>query len=119
MHIKFDYPHKVRTDFLGDVVKQLIERRKRLGITQDQLNHALGVADRLVSHWECGVRSPTAFHLYCWADALKSQLMIIPKEPSPEPICQITANDNTRTIKTATNDNHEPIAYKELVNQTG
>ena len=51
MHIKFNYPHKVRNDFLGDVVKQRIQQRKKLDITQDQLNHALGVADRLVSHW--------------------------------------------------------------------
>lgn len=106
MHIKFDYPNKVRNDFLGDVVRQLIKRRKNLGITQDQLNHVLGVADRLVSHWECGVRSPTAFHLYCWADALKSELIIIPKGYMPKPDRHTAANDNTCGVKMASNGNN-------------
>lgn len=95
--MKFNYPEKTRTDFLHEVVKQLIKQRQSLGLTQDDLNHMLGVADRLVSHWECGIRSPTAFHLYCWADALKSRLAII-------------ANDNKKTsisdeMEKAVNDN--------------
>lgn len=97
MHIKFNYPHKVRNDFLHDVVKDLVKQRHRLGITQDDLNHTLGVADRLVSHWECGVRSPTAFHLYCWADALKSKLAIVAqdnKNPSVPSEMEKAINDN-------------------------
>lgn len=77
MNMKFNYPYKTRNDFLKDVVTQLIKRRKELGITQEHLNYKLGVADRLISKWECGVRTPTSFHLYCWADALHSRLMII------------------------------------------
>ena len=77
MHMK--YPHKVRSDFLHDLVKQLVKQRHHLRITQDDLNDMLGVADRLVSHWECGVRTPSGFNLYCWADALQSKLVIIPK----------------------------------------
>jgi len=97
MNIKFDYPFKARSDFLEDVVKLLIRRRLQLRITQDELNHKLGVADRLVSKWECGMRTPTSFHLYCWADALKS-------------IVTITANDNSpptveSEIGKAVNDN--------------
>ena len=98
MHIKFNYPHKVRHDFLHDVVKELVIQRHRLGVTQDELNNILGVADRLVSHWECGVRSPTAFHLYCWADALKAKLAIIPNEIEVQSLLtqlrSQSANDN-------------------------
>ena len=106
MHIKFNYPHKIRTDFLHEVVKQLVKQRHRLGITQDELNHTLGVADRLVSHWECGVRTPTGFHLYCWADALESELFIIPKKELPpliDSLKQNTANDNS--LEDIANDN--------------
>ena len=81
---RYNYPHKVRCDFLHDVVKELVSQRHQLGITQDELNNMLGVADRLVSHWECGVRTPTGFHLYCWADALKSRLAIIPNKIETE-----------------------------------
>lgn len=96
MTIKFNYPHKTRTDFLKEVVLLLIARRLELGITQDELNHKLGVADRLVSKWECGIRTPTSFHLYCWADALESMVTI-------------TANDNSPSVsdemEKAVNDN--------------
>ncbi len=81
---RYNYPHKVRRDFLHDVVKELVRQRHQLGITQDELNNMLGVADRLVSHWECGVRTPTGFHLYCWADALKTRLAIIPNKIETE-----------------------------------
>lgn len=76
MNMNFNYPNKTRDDFLKDVVKQLIKRRKELGVTQEELNYKLGVADRLISKWECGTRTPTSFHLYCWADALDSKLTI-------------------------------------------
>ncbi|MDH7911358.1 hypothetical protein [Winogradskyella sp. SYSU M77433] len=118
MHIKFNYPHKIRSDFLHDVVKQLIRQRYRLGITQDELNHTLGVADRLVSHWECGVRSPTAFHLYCWADALQSKLMIIPKGIDADGLINLleeqSANDNSQRCERSVNDNKPFIPENRL-----
>ncbi len=105
MHIKFNYPHKIRNDFLHDVVKDLVRQRHRLGITQDELNHTLGMADRLVSHWECGVRSPTAFHLYCWADALKGKILFSSNEDLNAPILKQPSNDNFCIYKTSVNDN--------------
>lgn len=120
MHIKFNYPNKVRSDFLHEVVKQLVKQRHSLGITQDDLNHTLGVADRLVSHWECGVRSPTAFHLYCWADALQSKLMIIPKGIETERLVnqleRTLANDNSIECETSANDN-EALTPENKVRQ--
>lgn len=111
MHMKFDYPQKTRTDFLQDVVKQLVKQRHKLGITQDDLNHTLGVADRLVSHWECGVRSPTAFHLYCWTDALQGQMVFLPNKNKPLPcvdeMVSNVSNDNLSLNNNAANDNME------------
>jgi len=67
-----------RTDFLGDIINQLILRRKELGLTQDDIDAIMGNADRLCSKWECGDRSPTGFNLFCWVEVLQSTLKIIP-----------------------------------------
>ncbi len=94
-NMKFDYPSKVRNDFLKDVVSQLIKRRKELDITLETLNFDLGVADYLVAKWENGHRSPTSFHLYCWADVLNCDLMIVPRDFDLESIeFKKAINDN-------------------------
>ena len=67
---------KTRDDFLKDLISQFIQRRKELGLTQDEVNYRIGTADRLVSKWECGDRTPTSFNLYCWAEVLDSHLGI-------------------------------------------
>ncbi|MEQ8524715.1 helix-turn-helix transcriptional regulator [Gracilimonas sp.] len=77
------YKTKTRDDFLMDVVGDLIKLRHRKGMTQEELNHRIGVADRLVSKWECGMRTPTSFNLYCWADALDGKLIVIPNLDRP------------------------------------
>lgn len=109
MNIKFDYPHKTRNDFLETLVNALIRRRQELRITQEELNHTLGVADRLVSKWECGTRTPLAFHLYCWADALQSRLTIVPNGVEAKVMIsdlkQKTANDNFSGCGEVANDN--------------
>ncbi|GAB5476321.1 MAG: hypothetical protein Mars2KO_44200 [Maribacter sp.] len=97
MNMNFNYPFKTRNDFLREVVKLLVQRRLELGVTQDELNHMLGVADRLVSKWECGVRTPSSFHLYCWADALESEMTIVANDnnlPTPEGTTEKALNDN-------------------------
>lgn len=83
MMIYIDYKLKTRDDFLKGLVAQLIQLRLKRGLTQEELNHRLGVADRLVSKWECGVRTPTSFNLYCWADALDGELIIIEQPNRP------------------------------------
>ena len=97
MNMHFNYPFKTREDFLKEIVTLLVKRRLQLGITQDELNHMLGVADRLVSKWECGARTPSSFHLFCWADALESQMTIVANDniPStPEGATENASNDN-------------------------
>jgi DNA-binding XRE family transcriptional regulator len=63
--------------FLGEVIDQLILRRKALGLTQPDLNDRIGVADRLLSKWECGERMPSGFLLFCWARALGGRLVFV------------------------------------------
>ncbi|WP_330444600.1 hypothetical protein Q4Q34_08670 [Flavivirga abyssicola] len=95
-----------------------MKQRHSLGITQDDLNHTLGVADRLVSHWECGVRTPTGFHLYCWADALKSRLAIVPQEVETQSLMsqlqKQLANDNSCVCETPVNDNLFAVPEKKI-----
>lgn len=75
--IKNDPP--TREDFLKNISKHLAKLRQLQGWTQDKLNHRLGSADALVSKWECGIKTPTGFNLYCWADALSERLTTMPK----------------------------------------
>lgn len=98
MHMRFNYQEKVRTDYLADIVKPMVKQRKELGLSQEDVDAILGVADRLVSKWECGVRTPTSFHLYCWADALEGQMVFLPNKEKPLPCIDekvySAANDN-------------------------
>ncbi len=83
--MRFDYPSKTRDDFLKEVVSLLRNKRIEMKISQQELNHRLGMADFLVTKWENGIRTPLAYHLYCWADALDSKLTIV-DNTSSEPI---------------------------------
>jgi DNA-binding transcriptional regulator YiaG len=70
-------PCPTREDFLKDIVSQLVQRRQKLGLTQEKVDQIMGNSDRLCSKWECGMRTPTSFNLYCWVVALSSQIKII------------------------------------------
>jgi transcriptional regulator with XRE-family HTH domain len=96
MNISFTYPRKVWSDFLEDVVKPMIKQRRSLKLTQEAVNYKLGMADNLVAKWECGSRTPLAFHLYCWADVLDGKLMFVPnsKVKACECIIKTPSNDN-------------------------
>ena len=83
-------------NFLKTVIHPMIERRKLLGMTQEELNHKIGVADRLVSKWECGTRRPTSFNLLCWAEALNGEIVFIPNSTQTlECTIRQFCNDNT------------------------
>ena len=91
----------IRNDYLRDIVRKLVEQRQKLGLTQEELNARLGIADRLISKWECGIRSPTSFNLYCWAFALGMRLTVavndnIPPENSAPKFK--ASNDNKFTV---------------------
>ena len=65
-----------RTDFLSSIVQQLIKRRLQLALTQEDVDARMGNADRSVSKWECGDRTPSSFNLYCWAEVLESKIVL-------------------------------------------
>tara|TARA_R100001594_G_C3957788_1_gene244579 strand:+ start:574 stop:780 length:207 start_codon:yes stop_codon:yes gene_type:complete len=64
-------------------MKPLINKLKKIrtekNITQIELNSRIGYTDSLVSRWECGDRSPSAFALFAWVEALGYELTIQPK----------------------------------------
>lgn len=113
---KSNFKNCTRDDFLKIVVCPMIARRKELGLTQDDVNYKLGVADRLVSKWECGVRSPTAFNLLCWAQVLEGDMVF---ECNPKPITPHSiiknkgANDNFEKNK-ASNDNDKALLLAKI-----
>lgn len=87
---------KTREDFLKKVVTPMVEARQRLGLTQEELDFKLGIADRLISHWECGKRTPTAFNLFCWAEALYGEIIFRSNRnlETPKDIVKVSCNDN-------------------------
>ncbi|MDN5201499.1 helix-turn-helix transcriptional regulator [Fulvivirgaceae bacterium BMA10] len=108
MSSKTLYLNKTRDDFLKDAVKDLIHLRHEHKMTQEELNHRLGVADRLVNKWECGLRTPTSFNLYCWADALDAKLKIIAND-------NVSPQADALKLSEASNDNHkDPTSWKKL-----
>jgi len=60
--------------FTSSLIKTLVKRREDLKISQEKLNEIIGVADNLVGKWECGMRLPSGFLLYCWTQALGLQI---------------------------------------------
>ncbi len=68
-----------RDDFIFEIISQFIQRRKALGLSQEDVDGRMGTAERLCSKWECGERLPTSFNFYCWAQALDAFLLLFPK----------------------------------------
>lgn len=61
---------------LKDVIQQLIEKRHALNLTQEEVQHRLGVCSNLVGKWECGARNPRALELTAWAATLGCNVTI-------------------------------------------
>lgn len=59
--------------------RSLRQRRLDRGQTQSDLDADLGVATGLIAKWEGGFRSPTGYNLYCWAQALGCDLVLVPR----------------------------------------
>lgn len=94
-----------REHFLWEVTSTLIQERHKTGETQEELNFRLGIADRLVNKWECGLRTPSGFNLYCWANALGQRMLIGPAKAVK---AVFTLNDGT-TVERDFNINAEDI----------
>ena len=51
-----------------------------MGLTQMEVDGKLGVADRLVAKWECGLRIPTMYSFALWAEGLEMDVTLQPKD---------------------------------------
>lgn len=67
-----------RDPWADDLRQQLIDRRRRLGITQEDLGHRIGLTEHHLAKYEVGIRTPNAFVLTCWAEALGVRLVLAP-----------------------------------------
>ena len=65
--------------FHEQLIPQFVDARKKLGISQLEMDEILGVAKGLVSKWEVGIRKPSGFLFCCWADSLKMKIKLVPK----------------------------------------
>ena len=65
--------------FHNQLIPQCVQARKKLGISQLEMDEILGVAKGLVSKWEVGIRKPSGFLFCCWADSLEMQLKLVAK----------------------------------------
>ena len=59
-------------------IRQLVQRRQDLGITQRSLDKMVGVSSCMIAKWEAGHRSPTAESLDRWANALGLRVDLVP-----------------------------------------
>ncbi len=62
--------------FYAKLIGQLVVARKRKRLSQEQLDHQLGVSAGLVAKWECYLRMPSTFMLVCWAQAVEVDLVV-------------------------------------------
>lgn len=77
------------------MIDQFVSLRRARQLTQEELNDRIGMADRLVSKWECGVRSPKVVHMCYWADGLNAKLILTPYDDlDPWPLDMNISNDN-------------------------
>lgn len=65
--------------FHEHLIPQFVAARKKLGISQLEMDEILGVAKGLVSKWEVGIRRPSGYLFCCWADSLDMELTLTPK----------------------------------------
>ena len=70
--------------FAEDLIEQFRTARKNSGLTQEQVDDRLGIADGLTAKWENSFRKPTLFHAVCWAEALDQKLILSPSETSDD-----------------------------------
>lgn len=68
--------------FYRTLIGQLVERRRKMGMSQSELNDRLGMSEAMVAKWESMARFPGAFFLMCWAKALGVKF-IVEEEDQP------------------------------------
>jgi transcriptional regulator with XRE-family HTH domain len=62
--------------FYNELIDKLIARRKKLKLSQAELDQMIGVSESMVAKWESKARLPGAFFFMCWAKALGVRLIV-------------------------------------------
>jgi ribosome-binding protein aMBF1 (putative translation factor) len=62
------------SEFYNELIGQLVRQRKKLNLSQADLDQMIGVSESMVAKWESKARLPGAFVLMCWAKALGMKL---------------------------------------------
>ena len=62
------------SEFYNELIGQLVSQRKKLNLSQADLDQMIGVSESMVAKWESKARLPGAFVLMCWAKALNMKL---------------------------------------------
>jgi len=75
--VLFEMPLPPESKFAESLINQFVEARKLKGFTQSQIDQKIGVADGLVAKWEAGIRRPTLFNAFCWAESLGVKLNLL------------------------------------------
>jgi len=73
-NIKSRQATKMEVQFYRELILELIDRRKRLKISQQELSDILGMSECYVNKWESGVKFPTMFSFMCWCNALNLKI---------------------------------------------
>ena len=68
---------RLKREFFQPVIARLIERRKKLGMTQAEVNDLVGCADNHLSKWEAGMFQPSIYFLLLWAESLGCSLTLV------------------------------------------
>lgn len=63
--------------FYYDLIHGLADKRKALGLTQEELNDMLGYSSGMLSKWEAFQRLPTSFTMMCWCQELGLHLKLV------------------------------------------
>lgn len=64
------------TPLYDRLVERLVHRRKELGLTQWDVNAAIGCTDSLVAKWERRMKYPTFRHMLLWCHVLDLELTL-------------------------------------------
>jgi transcriptional regulator with XRE-family HTH domain len=59
------------------IIRQLIEERRRQGISQREVTRRIGKSTATLNSWERGLREPTLGNLQAWADALDLDVQLV------------------------------------------
>lgn len=57
-------------------VHQLANRRRILGLTQEEVTFMMGASDGQVAKWEAGSKTPSMTSVLSWAEALNCTIKI-------------------------------------------